>query len=521
MKVLKGYSIVLVILAFFVFAPKDFWNVRTIFTKEIFPIVILVVLIVILAISNTIMKIKKNRGNKKPKTKKVSSKDLIKFDTAGGKLHANPFRGILVVGSNGSGKSDSVAVPLIKQFIEQDFSGIIYDFKFSELAREAETFLRAKKSDLRHFFLDLNNSQRSHKINVLNPAYLPNTSYAREYSTAIVSNLMKESVTNPDFWSRSATDLLTACIWYLREERPDICDLPHVLAMVTSSSTPLLELLQTNDQTAQMTVSMYDALLRKSDSQLSGVLGTLQSAVAQINTPELMYIFSGSDFDLNLNNPDKPVILTVGNFPTLKDTFAPLCSLVITVATKLMNQPGKQKSFVMVDELHTLYLPNIDILPNTGRSNNVATVFMLQDIAQLADRYGKNKADVLFASCNTHIYGRVASGTTAEILSRQFGKTDKLYNLKSEGTSNLINFSSGQNESIQERDIIKPAEFLNFTAGEMAGIAVGDNVQTFKTYFNLVKRDTIQELPAPKHLNYDTPQDVYKQVREDVKRLLS
>ncbi len=129
--------------------------------------------------------------------------------------------------------------------------------------------------------------------------------------------------------------------------------------------------------------------------------------------PNLMYIFSDDDFSLNVNDPQNPIVLTVGSFPTLAQTFAPLCSLVITVASKLMNQPAKAPSFVMLDEAPTVFVPNLEVLPNTGRSNKVATVLMCQDLAQFTDGYGKEKSDVLFASCNTHFYGRVASSVTA------------------------------------------------------------------------------------------------------------
>lgn len=340
------------------------------------------------------------------------------------------------------------------------FAGVVYDFKFPTLAKDVQSFVNAKGSVLRHFYLDFNNPAASYRVNPLNPRYLPNTSYAREYAQAIISNLMKESIKKPDFWTRSATDLLTACIWYLKEERPDICDLPHVLAMITSNDTALLKTLQKNVQTAQMTVSIYNAMERGADSQVSGVIGTLQGAIAQINTPELMFLFSGDDFSLDVNDPQNPIILTVGSYPTLTQTFAPLCSLVITVATKLMNQPDKHPSFVLLDEAPTVFIPNIEVLPNTGRSNKIATVIMCQDIAQLEDGYGREKADVLFASCNSHFYGRVASSKTAEILSKQFGKADKVYITSNEGrNTRKFGKTFGRSETIQERDVIKPSEF--------------------------------------------------------------
>lgn len=445
------------------------------------------------------------------------------FTTRGNIVLNNPFRGIFVLGAAGSGKSESVGVPLLGQFIEHNYAGIVYDFKFPTLANDVESFVKAKSARLRHFYIDFNNPLRSYRVNPLNPKYLPNTSYAREYAQAIVANLLKESIKKPDFWTRSATDLLTACIWYLREERPDICDLPHVFAMITSNDVDLLNLLQTNTQSAQMTMSIYSAMQRKADGQVSGVIGTLQGAIAQLNTPELMYIFSGDDFSLDVNDPQNPIVLTVGSYPTLTQTFAPLCSLVITVATKLMNQPAKAPSFVLLDEAPTIFVPNLEVLPNTGRSNKVATVLMCQDLAQLTDGYGKEKADVLFASCNTHFYGRVASSVTADILSKQFGKEDKVYTTASrggKGISRHIIPHRTESESVQERDVMKSATFLQMGVGEFAGIAVESNVTQFRRKFLQADRPASQPLSTPPASRYVSLSDYYQTVRNDIDRLL-
>lgn len=210
----------------------------------------------------------------------------------GAVIVGNPFRGIFIAGAAGSGKSESVAVPLLLEFIRKGFAGIVYDFKFPALDNDITAFINATGSDLRHFCLNFSDPYRTDFVNPIKPEYVPNTSYAREYAVSIVANLTKESIKNPDFWSRSATDVLTACIWYLREEHPEICDIPHVLAMVGSNGTALLNTLQKNIITEQMVRSVYDALQRGADNQVSGVLGTLQGAVAQINTPEMMWVFS-------------------------------------------------------------------------------------------------------------------------------------------------------------------------------------------------------------------------------------
>ena len=184
-----------------------------------------------------------------------------------------------------------------------------------------------------------------------------------------------------------------------------------------------------------------------------------------------------------------------------------------------MNQPDKHPSFVLLDEAPTVFIPNIEVLPNTGRSNKIATVIMCQDLAQLEDGYGREKADVLFASCNSHFYGRVASSKTAEILSKQFGKADKVYITANEGrNTRKFGKTVGRSETIQERDVIKPSEFLNLQVGEFAGLAVESNKPTFRSRFKQAQRPQPAVLDKPSFSG--SVSDYYKQVRYDINKML-
>lgn len=175
----------------------------------------------------------------------------------------------------------------------------------------------------------------------------------------------------------------------------------------------------------------------------------------------------------------------------------------------------------MLDEAPTCYIPNLEILPNTARSNKVATIVMCQDLSQLTDGYGKEKADVLFSACNNHFYGRVASSQTSETLSKQFGKTDKTFISQSVGRkqNKLMGKNYTQSESVQERDVIKPAEFLNFNVGEFAGLVVENSNGIFRNQFKPADRPTFNGLPNVTH--QDDVYSYYKQVREDINAILA
>ena len=80
-------------------------------------------------------------------------------------LLSNPFRGLFVVGSAGSGKSESIAVPLLQEFIKKNYCGVVYDFKFPTLANEIENISYDKQSTLKRYFISFDTNYHSNKIN--------------------------------------------------------------------------------------------------------------------------------------------------------------------------------------------------------------------------------------------------------------------------------------------------------------------------------------------------------------------
>ena len=87
-----------------------------------------------------------------------------------------------------------------------------------------------------------------------------------------------------------------------------------------------------------------------------------------------------------------------------------------------MNKPNQQKSVVLLDEAPTIYIPNIEQIPATARSNKIATIFGVQDFSQLVDNYGQDKAQIILANLGNQFFGRVTNGKTAEMVKNLFKK---------------------------------------------------------------------------------------------------
>jgi len=191
---------------------------------------------------------------------------------------------------------------------------------------------------------------------------------------------------------------------------------------------------------------------------------------------------SGDQVPLDLNHPENPGILTVGNDPTLSATLSPVISLIVSMAAKQMNQQGKEKSIILLDEAPTLFIPNFQQIPSTARSNKIATVYSVQDIAQMQGMIGREETEMIISNLGTQFYGRSTNIATAERVSKLFGKMDVEYTGSNKSRSEDRS-TYGQSTTIQQRDRLTPSQILSFRAGEFCGIIAEGNTSEFQSVF--------------------------------------
>lgn len=414
----------------------------------------------------------------KNEKRKLENAYSFHFKTQDGWINiVNPFRGIFISGGAGSGKSFSLANPIIHQAVSKGYCGLVYDFKFPVLAEQVNKALLVNgPSDIKHYLVNFYDLTRSHRLNPLKPQNLSQVAYAEEYALAILHNLWPESIRKKDFWIRSAASILTAVIWFLKTHHPLYCSIPHVVnCLLYKDYLHVMAMLDSDEQCGDMIRSALTAIENGAENQVAGVIGTLQIAIVRINTPQICWVLSGDDFDLDLTNPADPKLLTLGNHPSLSDTFSPLISCIATVALKRMNQPGKRQSMLLLDEAPTLYIPKLEMIPATARSNKVATIYMAQDFSQMVAHYGKEVADVIIANLNNQFYGRVGAIATAKHVSDLFGREEKETKSLSTGRSlqgEKQSNSQSLSKSLQERLLVRPQDVTSLQVGEFVGMSV-------------------------------------------------
>ena len=226
------------------------------------------------------------RSVERSERRRIDHEHSISIKTKQGYLNVpNPYRGSLVIGSSGSGKSASIGNAFLHQFVAKGFCGIVYDFKFPTLANVVNTalHLHGKDTDLRYYIVNFQDPTLSHRCNPLAPDNIPTVAHAEEYARAIVNNLDNNTIKHREFFSNSAIAWLAALIWFFRSEHPEYCTLPHVInTALYQDYAHVISMLEGNDQSADMVRSIATAIRNKADKQIAGVIASLQIMVTRI-----------------------------------------------------------------------------------------------------------------------------------------------------------------------------------------------------------------------------------------------
>jgi type IV secretory pathway TraG/TraD family ATPase VirD4 len=201
--------------------------------------------------------------------------------------------------------------------------------------------------------------------------------------------------------------------------------------------------------------------------QLEGQIASAKIGMARLSSPRLYYVLSGNDFTLDINNPDVPKIVCVGNNPQKQQIFGAVLSLFVSRMLRLVNAKGKLKSSLIFDEYPTIFA-NIDNTIATARGNLVATTLGIQDYSQLKRDYGKESAEVVFNIVGNIVSGQ-ATGDTAKLLSERFGKI-----VQQRESISINRTDTSISRSTQLDAAIPPSKISSLSSGEFVGM-VADN----------------------------------------------
>ena len=386
----------------------------------------------------------------------------------------NPFRATIVLGTPGSGKSYAVVNNFIKQQIEKGYSMYVYDFKFPDLSMIAYNHvmnnLDGYKVKPKFYVINFDDPRRSHRCNPIHPDFMTDISDAYESAYTIMLNLNKTWVQKQgDFFVESPIILFAAIIWYLKiYESGKYCTFPHAIEFLNRRYEDIFPILTSYPELENYLSPFMDAWLGGAAEQLQGQIASAKIPLSRMISPQLYWVMSDSEFTLDINNPEDPKILCVGNNPDRQNIYGAALGLYNSRIVKLINKKGMLKSSVIIDELPTIYFKGLDNLIATARSNKVAVCLGFQDFSQLVRDYGDKEAKVVMNTVGNIFSGQVV-GETAKTLSERFGKV-----LQKRQSITINRQDKSTSINTQMDSLIPPSKISGLTQGMFVG-SVSDN----------------------------------------------
>lgn len=386
----------------------------------------------------------------------------------------NPFRATIVLGTPGSGKSYAVVNNYIRQMISKGFSVYIYDYKFDDLSAIAYNTLLHNMDKYKvkpHFYvINFDDPHRSHRCNPINPEFMTDISDAYEASYTIMLNLNKTWIEKQgDFFVESPIILLASIIWYLKIYKNGIyCTFPHAVELLNKPYADLFMILTSYPELENYLSPFMDAWKGGAQDQLQGQIASAKIPLTRMISPQLYWVMTGNDFSLDINNPQEPKILCVGNNPDRQNIYSAALGLYNSRIVKLINKKGQLKSTVIIDELPTIYFRGLDNLIATARSNKVAVCLGFQDFSQLNRDYGEKESKVIQNTVGNIFSGQVV-GETAKTLSERFGK---ILQQRQSVSINRQDVSTSVNTQLDS--LIPASKIANLSQGTFVG-SVSDN----------------------------------------------
>ena len=380
-----------------------------------------------------------------------------------------PQRASIVLGTPGSGKSYAVVNSYIKQQIEKGYSMYIYDFKFPDLSTIAYNHLMNHLDGYevkpKFYVINFDDPRRSHRCNPIHPDFMEDITDAYESAYTIMLNLNKTWVQKQgDFFVESPIILFAAIIWYLKiYQNGKYCTFPHAVEFLNRRYEDIFPILSSYPELENYLSPFMDAWLGGAAEQLQGQIASAKIPLSRMISPQLYWVMSDSEFTLDINNPQEPKILCVGNNPDRQNIYGAALGLYNSRIVKLVNKKGKLKSSIIIDELPTIYFKGLDNLIATARSNKVAVLLGFQDFSQLVRDYGDKEAKVIMNTVGNIFSGQVV-GETAKNLSERFGKV-----LQKRQSITINRSDKSTSINTQMDSLIPPSKISSLTQGMFVG----------------------------------------------------
>ncbi len=337
----------------------------------------------------------------------------------------------LVIGTTGSGKTQSVVLPQIKLSMYANESLVISDAN-GEIYKTIGTHL--EKRGYKVYVINYDNTKKG---NNWNPLTLPyklykkgNVDEAQGILEKIGYYLFKEMGTNTmdSFWTESATQCFIGIALYLFENVSEeeinfnsIYDIACIGEEKYEDKTYFNYILSQLDRTSPIYINLSGTLLAPTETR-GGILSVFKQILRLIVSRQgLSSMLGTSDFALEEITNDKFAIFLVGGINAYTTRLNPMFIDELYSAVLLQDE-RKSRINIILDEFDSFCpLNNFSNLLNSSRSMNMKFTIVVKSLIDLERQYGKEDTEIIKYTMGCIIYLLANDNYTLEEICRLCG----------------------------------------------------------------------------------------------------
>ena len=344
----------------------------------------------------------------------------------------------LVIGATGSGKTQTVILPMVHSLAKARESMIITDPK-GEIYEKTSNMLRARGYQI--LLLNFRDPQNG---NAWNPMSLPYRMYkqgnqdkAIELLDDLALNILyDDSNKNADpFWEKTSADYFSGVALGLFEDaKPNEININSISLATTvgeekfGGSTYIKEYFAGKDPNSAASINASSTIMAPSETKGS-ILSVFKQKVKLFASREnLSEMLSHSDINLE----------SIGERPTAvyiviqdeKKTYHSLVTILLkqiyeTLISVAQRHGGKlpiRTNFLLDEFANMPPLKDVTTMITAARSRKIRFTMIIQNFAQLDDVYGKEEAETIRGNCGNIIYLITTELKALEEISKMCGE---------------------------------------------------------------------------------------------------
>ena len=377
----------------------------------------------------------------------------------------------LVLGATGSGKTQTIVNPTVKMLMKSKESMIISDPK-GEIYEDNYALLKEHGYEI--IVLNFRDPQKG---SCWNPFHLPykfqkegNFDKANELLNDLATNIVVDGQGQDPFWQDSAASYLTGLSLALFEdaESEEQININSINLMMTQgedkygASNYLKEYFNAKDPSSPACVNALGTVNAPNETK-GGIVSVLKQKVKTLAvTKNLSEMLSKNDIEMDTIG-DKPTAVFMiiqdekTTYHALATIFVKQCyESLISAAHKHGGQLPVRVNFLLDEFANMPKFKDITTMVTAARSRRIRFLFILQNFAQIKDKYGDHEAETIRGNCGNLIYLLTGELAALEEISKLCG--DKLVKVgkdKKEETRPLVTISELQRMKDDEIILIR------------------------------------------------------------------